>query len=149
MGAGNKYAKIRNLGEGDPLWGQTQKWALVGATPSVSVYDHAEGSESSQLHHSVREGVVDAREQQPLDAPTLNRDARFSEFSSVPAARFFQGYFSVGFSWLAPTYNVVGHLFHAPINLNYNPWQPGTKEAFPATVYNPYPPGSALYPKAL
>jgi hypothetical protein len=144
-----QLAHIRQLGMGDPGWGQTQRWGLEGATPSVSFYDHEEGSENTNTSHSIRAGVNTAREQLPPSNPTTTRDARFSQFSSLPAARFFQGYWSNGFAWLAPEFNVVGNLVHTPLAKNWNPNQPGTKELFPATVYDPFPPGAALWPKAV
>ena len=144
-----RLAHIRQLGLGDPGWGQTQRLLMEGATPSVSSFDTLEGSENTNLNRSVKAGVIDARAQLPIDAPTLNREARFSQFSSLPAARFFQGYFSAGFSWLAPGYNVVGKLPHSGLPGNWNPNMQGAAELHPATVYDPYPPGGSLWPKAV
>lgn len=149
MALHSKIAHVRHLGQGDPGWGQTQRWTMPGADPSVSVYDHEEGSEQSNLSRQIRGGVSSSRAQQDPTAPTTTRDARYQFFDSTPAARFFQGYFSVGFSWLAPHYDLVGKLAHQPLSMNWNRMQPGSKEQQPATTFDPYPPGGVIWPKAV
>ena len=145
-----KIAHVRMLGQGDPGWGQTQKWQMVGADPSVSFYDVEYGSEQSNLSHSIGGNMQTHRQENPTSQVTTTRNARESALhSSVPAARFFQGYFATSFSWLAPELNLVGKLAHQPISMNWNPHAPGSAELHPATVYNPFPPGAALWPKAV
>jgi hypothetical protein len=144
-----KLAFVRSIGYGDPFWGQTQTWGLAGYDPSISDYDVAEGSESLNMAHSIGGNVNDVGVQNPTSQVTTTRDARFSLFNSLPAARFFQGYFSPSFAWLAPGYNVVGHLQHGGLPQNWSPGAQGAAELHPATTYNPYPPGGALYPKAV
>lgn len=145
-----KLAHIRQIGMGDPGWGQTQAWQMPGADPSVSHYEIEQGVNESGLGRRIRNGFLTMQQRLPLDAPSMTRQTRSSaQFSSLPAARFFQGYFSTGFSWLSPSMNVVGSLAHGPLNMNFNPNQQGSKELHPATVYDPYPPGAALWPKAV
>lgn len=145
-----RLAHIRQIGLGDPGWGQTQAWQMPGADPSVSSYDVDQGRNESGLGRRIFGGFLRMQQRLPLDAPTMTRTTRSSaQFSSLPAARFFQGYFSTGFSWLAPELNVVGSLQHSGLHMNFNPGQQGTKELHPATVYDPFPPGGALWPKAV
>lgn len=146
----SKIAHVRMLGQGDPGWGQTQAWGMVGYDPSVSGYDINTPSGPSNLGHSIGGNVNTVTAENPTSQVTTTRDARASSvFSSMPAARFFQGYFATSFSWLAPDLNLVGHLAHQPITQNWNPHAPGSAELNPATVYNPFPPGAALWPKAV
>ena len=146
---GRHLAHIRQLDLANPGWGQQQVWSLPGATPSEGFFNVTEGSDGTNMHHSIGGNVETIRRENPASQPTTTRDARYDVFSSLPAARFFQGYFSTGFSWLAPELNVVGNLTHMPLHANWNPAQQGTKELYPATVFNPYPPGGALWPKAV
>src|SRR5512142_2966435 len=137
-----RLAHIRQLGMGDPGWGQVSRWGLDGADPSVGYFDSVHGSSDSNLHHAVGAGVVTAHNMLPVDAPTLTRQPRTqSNWSTLPAARFFQGYQSNGYSWLAPHLNVVGHLVHGGLNKNYNPHMAGAAELHPGTSYDPFPPG--------
>lgn len=144
-----KLAHVRGLGQGDPGWGQVQRWGMAGADPQESFYDVGEGSANSNTSHSIGGNVDTARAENPASQPTINRFARSSVYSNLPAARFFQGYWSNGFSWLAPGYNVVGKLPHSGLPGNWNPNAQGAAELFPATSYDPYPPGGLLWPKAV
>lgn len=144
-----KLAHVRGIGQGNRGWGGDAVWSMQGADPSVSFYDVAEGSEQSNLGHSIGGNVQTSRSENPASMPTTTREARSSVFSSVPAARFFQGYFSPSFSWLDNLNPTKGQLPHTPLAINFNPNMQGALELDPATVYNPFPPGGSLWPKAI
>lgn len=148
----SKLAHIRTLGSGDPGWNGRAIYHMVGADPSVSYYDAPSAIRDDSLGNRIRGGIHTMHERLRLDAPTMNREARSAATqSSVPAARFFQGYFQTSFqtaalSDLTPT---AGQIPSRPLTQNFNPGAFGTKELHPATTYDPFPAGAAFYPKVV
>ena len=143
-----KLAHMRMIGRGDPGWGQTQRWHIAGQTPSVSIYDAGYGAGGSNVGDMIRHGFHMMVEQLPLDEPTMNRSARVSaQINSLPAARYFGAYVSsgTGQGWSGAAVANVPRQG----NMNFNPHMAGALELHPATVYDPYPSPSALYPKVV
>lgn len=143
-----KLAHIRMIGKGDPGWGQTQRWHMQGQTPSVSLYDAPYGANDSNVGDTISAGRHTMRERLPLDEPTLNRSARVSaQLNSLPAARFFGGYVSSGTGqhWSGATTAHTTGTLHKSFNRNAQ----GAAELHPATVYDPFPSPSSLYPKVV
>lgn len=146
---GRRLAHIRHIGEGPPGWGNTQKWGLLGASPSVSVYDQPSAVEDSGLHRSYRGGVNSTHNRAPAGEYTTTRQARVSALqNSLPAAAFFGSYAGAGTgrSW-SP--NAVAYTPHTALHQSFNPHMAGAAELHPATVYDPFPSPSSLYPKAV
>lgn len=148
MAFGNNIAHLYQHDHGNPGWGQTQRYGLVGQTPSVSTYDANFGASEANLDRSVRAGIFSSRGRLPLDAPTLTRVGRVSaQLNSLPAARFFQGYTGAGtgHSWSGGAVAQGQRMTHQ----NYNPNMAGAAELHPATTYDPFPSPASLYPKVV
>ncbi len=143
-----KLSHIRQLGRGDPGWGQTRRWGLAGATRSISQYDAPRPVEDDGMNNRIQRGYHTMSEDLPLSAPTMNRQARVSaQIDSTPNAAFWQGYFMTG--WSGMLIGFVPYLAHGGLHQNFNRNMQGAAELHPATTYDPYPSPSALYPKVV
>lgn len=142
-----RLAHIRQLGQGAPGWSHG-RWQMAGQTPSVSIYDASYGAGGSNVGDTIQAGWHTMREQLPLDEPTMNRSARVSaQINTLPAARYFGSYVSsgTGQGWSGAA---VAHVPRQG-NMNFNPNMQGAAELHPATVYDPFPSPSSLYPKVV
>ena len=149
MNFGTGYAHMRDRGRA-PGWGQTQRWGLAGANPSVNVYDADFGASDSDVNNTIRNGFHVMGQRLPLSAPTMNRSGRVSaQHDSLPAARYFQGYQGMGSgtgrAWSGGSTANVPRSLHQGWNANMQ----GAAELHPATTYDPFPSPSSLYPKVV
>lgn len=124
------------------------RWGLVGANPSVNLYDASYGANDSNVDNAIANGFHRMSQRLPLSAPTMNRSARVSaQHDSLPASRYFQSYTGAGtgqnFSGGAVA-NVPRRLYQG-----WNPNMQGAAELHPATTYDPFPSPSSLYPKVV
>src|SRR5438132_10138094 len=145
---GRKLAFIRGTPPSGDLW-QTPVYALPGMSPSHSIYDAAEQVEDEGMHERVRAGTVTETRPQRLTNPTATRQPRIgAQFSSLAAAHLWQGFANLQWSHSYPGLRPqLGEL--RTLTMNFNPNAPGRAEQQRATVYNPWPPASAIFPKAL
>jgi len=135
-------------GPASPGWGNSQRWRLEGADPSVSLYDQDFGASHASVDRQIRDGILSVREELPPQEPTMTRVGRVSaQQSSLPAARFFQSYASAGTgqNWSAGTAAAVPR----GLPINFNPNAQGAAELHPATTYDPFPSPASLYPKVV
>lgn len=135
-------------GPASPGWGQVQHWGLAGYSPSVSVYQAEDDQSETDWHRDVRGGEISDRDRIPVEEFTMTRRSRIgAQRVSLPAARFFQSYTGSG----TGRAEVAGVAAWTPrsIRQNWNPAAPGAAELHPATVYQPYPSPSELYPKVV
>lgn len=141
-------AHIYQRERGAPGWGQSQRWAMQGADPSVSTYDAQFGKSDTPFHRQIRDGIFRTFGRLPLSAPTMNRQGRVSaQHNTLPAARFFQSYTGsgTGHNWSAGAVAQGQRMSHQ----NFNPNAQGAAEAHPAMTYDPFPSPSSLYPKVV
>lgn len=140
-------------GPADPGWGQSQKWQMEGADPSISIYDGDQGAGKLQgIMRRIVAGVLTIGQAIPPSEPTMTRRARFSaQQSSLPAARFFQSYTGAG-TGRATSPVSQGGVATVPRKLTTSSLKgapPGQAELHPATTYDPYPTPASLYPKVV
>ena len=140
-------------GPADPGWGQSQKWGMEGADPSVSLYDAPLGAGKLQgVMRRLMAGVLTIGQQLPPSEPTSTRVARIgAQQSSLPAARFFQSYTGAG-TGRATSPADQGGVATVPRVISTSSrassaW--GSAELHPATTYDPYPSPASLYPKVV
>jgi hypothetical protein len=140
-----KLSHFRQVGQGDPMWSGACRYMIPGVSPSASQYDVHDplGDEGDGLDYHVRAGVVLNRTLREADEPTMTRDGRVSaQFDSLPAGRFFQGYFNPRWSGLMAGFRP--QIQPRPLTQNFNPNQFGSKELHKATQYKPVPPMGSL-----
>ena len=140
-------------GPADPGWGQSQRWRMEGADPSVSLYDADLGAGRLQgVMRRIVAGVLTIGQAIPPSEPTTSRRARISaQQSSLPAARFFQSYTGAG-TGRAMSPADQGGIATVPRVLTTSSLKgapPGSAELHPATTYDPYPSPGSLYPKVV
>jgi hypothetical protein len=140
-------------GPSDPGWGQSQRWRMEGADPSISLYDADQGAGKLQgVLRRLFSGVLTIGQELPPSEPTMTRRARFSaQQSSLPAARFFQSYTGAG-TGRATSPADQGGIATVPRQLTgasrqTSAW--GSAELHPATTYDPFPSPASLYPKVV
>lgn len=145
---GRKLAFIRGAPpEGDLYTGA--QYALPGMSPSHSVYDAPELTEDEGMHERVRAGTITQTHPQQLTNATITRTPRIgAQFSSLAALPIFQSFANLQWSHSFPGVRPnLGEL--RTLTQNFNPNAPGRAEQQRATVYNPWPPASSIFPKAL
>ncbi len=143
-----RLSHIRQRGLGDPGWGQTQRWLLEGVSRSVSYYDVPSAERSPNMSNRIRGGVHTMEETLPIDAPTLTRNPRTSQFESIGNAAHFQGYFMTGWSGLTAGF-YTPNVPHGALAPSWNPHMAGALELHPATTYDPFPAAATFYPKVV
>jgi hypothetical protein len=145
--APRKLAHFRKAGAGDPMWSGKCVYGLAGQSPSISEYDSHDpyGDIDTKLSYAIRNGVVNTHSLREPKEPTLTRDSRVSaHFDSLPAARFFQGYFNPSWSGLMAGFRPV--IKPRPLVQGNNPNAFGAKEIHPPTKYKPFPPMGSIVP---
>lgn len=146
-------AHLYQVSRGAPGWGNSQRWALEGQTPSVSNYDQPCDKSDDPFWRRIWAGIFNTQGRLPLSAPTMTRHARASaQINSTPAAVFFNALAGTtgsgagtGRAWSG---GAVA-LSHPWIHQNFNPNQQGAAELHAATSYDPYPSPGSLYPKVV
>jgi hypothetical protein len=142
-------AHFQSPGPSPPGWGQSQRWALEGATPSVSFYEVDFGASDDQNLGQIVAGFIRRMARLPLSAPTITRSGRVgSQFSSYPAAVFFNQLGNASGTGRNFSPGAVASVPHQ-MNKDNNPGAYGAAELHPATTYDPYPAPGALYPKVV
>lgn len=140
-----KLAFFRQIGTGDPMWSGSCRYITPGVSPSISEYDVHDplGDLGDGLDYRISGGVVANRSLRDADEYTTTREGRVSaQFESLPAGRFFQGYFNPRWSGLLAGFRP--QIQPRPLTQNFNPNQFGSKELHKATEYKPVPPMGAL-----
>ena len=148
MAFGGNLAHIYQRNRGNPGWGQTQAWSLVGATRSVSTYDADFGASDVNNHRTIRDGFFRSFGKLPLSAPTTTRSGRVSsQLNSLPNAPFFGSYVAAGTgrNWSGGAVAQGQRM----TNQNFNPNAQGAAELHPAMTYHPFPSPATLYPKVV
>jgi hypothetical protein len=139
-------------GPSDPGWGQSQRWQMEGASPSISTYDLPWPASETDFHSQVWAGVKRLWDRIAVSEPTMTRHARVAaQRSSLPAARFFQSYAHAG-TGRATSPASAGGVAQVPHQLTgasraTSAW--GAAELHPATTYDPFPSPGSLYPKVV
>lgn len=140
-------------GPADPGWGQSQRWRMEGADPSVSLYDADLGAGKLMgVLRRVRDGILTIGQELPPSELTTTRRARISaQQSSLPAARFFQSYTGAGTGRATSPIDQGGAATvprrFSSSSRKSSAW--GSAELHPATSYDPFPSPATLYPKVV
>lgn len=140
-------------GPASPGWGQSQRWQMEGADPSISHYDSDLGAGKPQgVLRRLFSGILTIAQELPPSELTSTRRARFgAQQSSLPAARFFQSYAHAG-TGRATSPVSAGGVATVPRQASTasrrgTAW--GAAELHPATTYDPFPSPGSLYPKVV
>lgn len=144
-----RLAHFRQAGAGAPGWPGTVQYLIPGVDPSASEYDSHDpyGEIVDGLTVRVSGGVITERKLLPPAEGTITRSSRTSaHFDSSPAARFFQGFANVRWSGVMQGYGLAPRALvrPRPLSQNMNLAAFGTKEAHPATQYEPVPPMGSI-----